>query len=143
MMPVMVLVVDERAPTRRFVCRALEPLGVTLQEGPSTWKAQDVLWPERFDLVVIGSRAGAYPGGLDLIALARQRGVSAPFLLLTDDQDDDVVQAAASDLGDASVLRMPVGEIELRLTASRALSRRNAVPVDCAHRSLARDASTF
>jgi DNA-binding response OmpR family regulator len=116
---VRVLVVDDDEEMRRWLRLSLARLGAVVVEAAGGQECLRHLGDDgRFDLVITDERMPA-PGGLEVAALARARGIRAPFLIVTAFSDEELRDRAAQ-LDATTVLDKPF-EIEELLARARAL----------------------
>jgi CheY-like chemotaxis protein len=113
------LIVDDDQEMRRWLRASLEPLGIVVDEAESgceTLRRLSEGGP--FDLVITDERMPA-PNGLEVIARARARGLSMPFVVVTGFSDEDL-RLRAAQLAQTIVIDKPF-EVRDLIALARAL----------------------
>jgi CheY-like chemotaxis protein len=115
------LVAEDDLELRRWLCLVLRRLPCRITEACDGDELEALLLgEERFDLVVTDIRMPRR-SGLEAAVVARQAGVTTPFIFLTGYSDETTVEVAAT-LGNSVLLSKPVDSITLLAQVRRLLS---------------------
>ena len=115
-----ILVVEDNDFVRMQIVSFLQEAGYTIIEATDGDKALDVLTPE-VKLAVVDVRMEPM-GGFDFITIVQAQGNKMPVVLVTGDQDSDLL-ARASQLGVNTILMKPVQKERLISMVGRLLQR--------------------
>lgn len=115
-----ILVVEDNDFVRMQIVSFLQEAGYTTIEATDGDKALDVLTPE-VKLAVVDVRMEPM-GGFDFITIVQAQGNKMPVVLVTGDQDSDLL-ARASQLGVNTILMKPVQKERLISMVGRLLQR--------------------
>ena len=107
-----IYIADDDPAMREWLCLLLRPMRATIQEASGGVELLDLLASgEPYDLVITDLRMPG-PSGLQVVAMARAAGATAPFLIITAFPDDDVRRSLAA-IG-AELLAKPFSAAELK-----------------------------
>lgn len=107
-----IYIADDDPAMREWLCLLLRPMQATIQEASGGVELLDLLASgEPYDLVITDLRMPG-PSGLQVVAMARAAGATAPFLIITAFPDDDVRRSLAA-IG-AELLAKPFSAAELK-----------------------------
>lgn len=115
-----ILVVEDNDFVRMQIVSFLQEAGYTTIEATDGDKALDVLTPD-VRLAVVDVRMEPM-GGFDFITIVQAQGNKMPVVLVTGDQDSDLL-ARASQLGVNTILMKPVQKERLISMVGRLLQR--------------------
>jgi CheY-like chemotaxis protein len=107
-----IFIADDDRATREWLRLLLRPMHATIREASAGVELLELLASgEPYDLVITDVRMPG-PSGLQVVAMARAAGVTAPFLVITAFPDDDV--KAALTASGAELLAKPFSGTELK-----------------------------
>ena len=123
-----ILVVDDQVRMRTMLCRLLAGDGYVTESAPDGETALARLAYEGVDLVLLDL---AMPGanGLQVLARLRERGVTAPVIVLSA-VPDVAARVDALDLGAVDFVPKPFHSAELVARVRRSLANRRVAPVE-------------
>lgn len=122
-----ILLVEDDATTRAFLCAASEALPATVDSAASIASARQYCETHRYDLWLIDANLpdGDGPG---LLAALRARGLRTPALAHTAAHEPDTLQALLA-AGFVAALVKPIAPAALQAALRDALARRAVDPV--------------
>jgi DNA-binding response OmpR family regulator len=119
-----VLVIAQRAPIRRLICRHLSNEGFRCFEADSAFEALEVLWivaPGKIDLIIVDADLPDIGAGA-LVRASRERWIDQCVLFLLG-SPARLTEAEVSSVG-GILLPKPFTRAQLFATVKRALERR-------------------
>ena len=115
-----ILVVEDNDFVRMQICRFLDDEGFFTLESADGKDALDRMSSDGSDMAIVDVRMEPVDG-FEFVKLLRSRGNETPILIVTGDDNADVL-SKASQLGVAAVLRKPVQKDRLIKSVLRILS---------------------
>jgi CheY-like chemotaxis protein len=121
-----IFIADDDQAMREWLRLLLRPMRATIREASAGLELLELLASgEPYDLVITDLRMPG-PSGLQIVAMARAAGVTAPFLVITAFPDDEVERTLAA--SGADLLAKPFTATELKDRVAALCAARTTAP---------------